>query len=172
RLTLAEDSADVSFLEEELRSHGVQCVRVRCPMDPDHEEVSRVVAAVDDSWRSLAESNGDERRDHGGESSDAGVMGYIGVDRAAGPAKPRVALVVRNGGRATGQPALAAAIQRKWDLLLICVRDPREVREVEAALSHEAPVLVTYSTERVVLSALARVLAGETGPKGVIPVKM
>ena len=83
-----------------------------------------------------------------------------------------VVLVVRNSGDAPGQAALAAAIQSVRNLLLVSVREPRETRTIQQALAARAPVLFTYSAERVALSAVARILAGMTVPKGVLPVSL
>jgi len=56
--------------------------------------------------------------------------------------------------------------------MLVGVRDPRETRAVQGALARRAPAFFTYSTEPIVLSALSRALAGEAGPRGVMPVRM
>ena len=84
-----------------------------------------------------------------------------------------VALVVRNpGGTLKGQTALASAIQSVRNLLLICVREPREIRTVQRGLSARAPAIFTYSTEYTALSSLARILVGNADAKGVLPVKL
>ncbi len=84
-----------------------------------------------------------------------------------------VALVVRNpGGALKGQTALASAIQSVRNLLLICVREPRETRAVQEGLSRKAPAIFTYSTEQIALSSLARILVGSADAKGVLPVKL
>lgn len=169
QITLAEDSMDVSPLLQELESRGVRCARVHCSMDPDPQEIQDVISLVEDSWRAM------KRRTITGPHP-VGAAAGADCDRSessgADVPLPQVALVVRNGGGAPGQAALAAALEARWNLLLIGIRDPREARPVQAALSRRAPALFTYSTESVVLSALARVLAGEASPKGVIPVRM
>ncbi len=84
-----------------------------------------------------------------------------------------VALVVRNPeGALKGQTALASAIQSIRNLLLICVREPRETRAVQDGLSRKAPAIFTYSTEYIALSSLARILVGYADAKGVLPVKL
>jgi beta-N-acetylhexosaminidase len=84
-----------------------------------------------------------------------------------------VALVVRNpGGALKGQTALASAIQSIRNILLICVREPRETRAVQEGLSSKAPAVFTYSTEYIALSSLAQVLVGNADAKGVLPVKL
>lgn len=173
RITPAEDSSDVALLLQELEGRGVRCSRVCCSMDPDPQEIQDVISRMEDSWRAMtrggtamevrrvAEAIGPERDAPDSPSAD-------GADAPL----PRVALVVRNGGGALGQAALAAALETRCDLLLIGIRDPREVLLVQTALSRPAPAFFTYSTESIALSALARVLAGEASPRGVIPVKM
>ncbi len=69
-----------------------------------------------------------------------------------------VVLVVRNSGDAPGQAALAAAIQSVRDLLLVSIREPRETRTIQQALAARAPVLFTYSAERVALRRLREFL--------------
>lgn len=185
RITLAEDSADVSLLLQELDACGVQCVRVRCSMDPDLREIEDVVSLVEGYWRAMKRGSamgtglryadaatGTEFERAGGSAGSEGLGAASPHVDGAATCLPRVALIIRNGGGAPGQAALAAALERRSSLLLIGIRDPREVRPVQAALAHRAPALFTYSTESVVLFALARVLAGKASPKGVIPVRM
>ena len=84
-----------------------------------------------------------------------------------------VALVVRNPeGALKGQTALASTLQSIRNLLLICVREPRETRAVQDGLSRKAPAIFTYSTEYIALSSLARILVGNADAKGVLPVKL
>jgi beta-N-acetylhexosaminidase len=157
RITLAEDAGDISLLKHELERYGIHCAMVRCSMDPDAGEINHVVSQITAA------------------SGDRGLC-------KSRPGEPctRVALVVRNGGTASAQAAqaaLAAAIEAKadglgWVFVLVGVRDPRETRAVQEALARRAPAFFTYSTEPIVLSALSRVLAGEAGPKGVMPVRM
>ena len=64
------------------------------------------------------------------------------------------------------------AIQSIRNLLLICVREPRETRAVQDGLSRKAPTIFTYSTEYIALSSLARILVGNADAKGVLPVKL
>ncbi|MGE5592363.1 MAG: beta-N-acetylhexosaminidase [Betaproteobacteria bacterium] len=184
QITLAEDSMDVSPLLQELGTCGIRCARVCCSMDPDPREIEDVISLVEGSWRAMkrgtimgtgphcmgaaTEADCDRSGSSGSESLGTATSRADGV---AVPL-PRVALVVRNGGGAPGQAALAAALEPRSNLLLIVIRDPREARPVQAALSRRAPALFTYSTESIVLSTLARVLAGEASPKGVIPVRM
>jgi len=185
RITLAEDSADVSPLLQELDACGVQFVRVRCSMDPDLREIEDVVSLVEGYWRAMKRGSamvtglryadaatGTEFEGAGGSAGSEGLGAASPHVDGAATCLPRVALIIRNGGGAPGQAALAAALERRSSLLLIGIRDPREVRPVQAALAHRAPALFTYSTESVVLFALARVLAGKASPKGVIPVRM
>lgn len=172
QITLAEDSMDVSPLLQELESCGVRCARVRCSMDPDPQEIQDVISLVEDSWRAMTgRTMTGPHRVGAAAGADCDRSESSSADGAGVPL-PRAALVVRNGGGAPGQAALAAALEARWNLLLIGIRDPREARPVQAALSRRAPALFAYSTESVVLSALARVLAGEASPKGVIPVSM
>lgn len=166
QITLAEDSLDVSPLVQELESSGVRCARVRCSINPDLREIRDVISRIEDSWHVMAETDCDRKE------SSGGVMHHVSSGCRAGVFRPRVALVVRNGGEAPGQSALAAAIEARCDLLLVGIRDPRETRTVQAVLSRKVPAVFTYSTERVVLSALARILAGKASPKGVIPVRI
>ncbi|MGE5588595.1 MAG: glycoside hydrolase family 3 protein [Clostridia bacterium] len=161
RITLAEDSVDASLLLQALESVGITCARVHCSMDPDPREIKEVVARVMDSWRAMARG---ARHAKTPESHTTAATGAA--------IRPRVAFVVRNGGRAPGQAALARALEATASLLLIGIRDPRETRMLQAALSRRAPAVFTYSTERTVLHALARVMAGKASPKGVVPVKM
>ncbi|MGE5550588.1 MAG: beta-N-acetylhexosaminidase [Bacteroidota bacterium] len=165
RITVAEDAIDVRPLAHELESRGVRCAMVSCAMDPDAREIGVIMEEIEAAWRALTVTD----VDGGGTTADATLHPE---SSRSGDGKPRVALVVRSGGGASGQAALAAAIEARWNLLLISIRDPRETRLVEAGLTHRAPAVFTYSTERVVLSALARVLAGEAGPKGVMPVRI
>lgn len=144
RLTPAEDALDLAPVHEELAKHGLQCARVTCAMEPDRHETAEVLAQIEEAWHALARHGGDRR--------------------------PRVALVIRNSGNSPGQAALGAALADRAELLLIGIRDPREARPIQAALARRAPALFTFSTETVVLSALAKVLAGEETPKGVMPV--
>jgi len=157
RITLAEDAGDISLLNHELERHGIHCAMVRCSMDPDAGEINHVVSQI-----TAAGGGRDLCRSGSGEP------------------RTRVALVVRNGGTTSAQAAqaaLAAAIEAKadelgWVFMLVGVRDPRETRAVQGALARRAPAFFTYSTEPIVLSALSRALAGEAGPRGVMPVRM
>ncbi|MCR4401651.1 MAG: glycoside hydrolase family 3 protein [Firmicutes bacterium] len=161
RITLAEDSVDASLLLQALESVGITCERVHCSMDPDPREIEEVVARVMGSWRAMARG---ARHAKTPESHTAAATGEA--------IRPRVAFVVRNGGKAPGQAALARALEAIASLLLVGIRDPREVRMLQAVLSRRAPAVFTYSTENIVLNALARVMAGKASPKGVVPVKM
>ncbi len=166
RATPAEDAMDVSPLAQELERYGVRCARVSTSADPDFREIDDVLSRVGDSWRAMTGADGAETEGAQGGAHRACPGCAFRVSR------PRVALVVRDGGRAPGQSALAAAIEAGCDLLLIGIRDPRETRPVQAALARPVPAIYAYSTEPIVLSALARVLAGKASPKGVIPVRL
>ncbi len=157
RITFAEDATDISPLRHELERYGIHCAMVRCSMNPDADEIHHVVSQV------------------------VAASGNRNLCRSgSGECRVRVALVVRNGGTTSAQAAqaaLAAAIEAKADELgrvfvLVSVREPREIRAVQAALARRAPAFFIYSTESIVLAALSRVLAGEAGPKGVMPVRM
>ena len=157
RITLAEDATDISLLKHELERHGIHCAMVRCSMTPDAGDIDHVISQI-------TEASGD---------------GGLCKNRPGEPCA-RVALVVRNGGTPSAQAAqaaLAAAIESKadelgWVFALVGVRDPRETRALQEALTRRAPTFFTYSTEPIVLSALSRALAGEAGPRGVMPVRM
>ena len=163
QITLAEDLRDVGPFADELEGRGVRCARVPCSLNPGPREIGEVLARIDEAWRGMTGTNIEGAR---------GIAPNAHSDRRADAREPRVAMVVRNGGGAPGQSALAAAIEAKWSLLLIGIRDPRETRTVEAGLTRRAPAVFTYSTEHVVLSALARILAGEAVAKGVMPVRI
>jgi len=158
RLTLAEDAADVSLLKHELERRGVHCSMVRCSMDPDAGEIDQVVSRIAEAGYSLDLHRG-------------------GPGPGEGEPRVRAALVVRNGGASLAQAALAAAIEARtnelgWAFMLVSVREPREIRDVQAVLERRVPVFFTYSTEPIVLSALSRALAGESSPRGVMPVRL
>lgn len=46
QMTLAEDTTDISPLQDELERQGIRCARVRCSVNPDVVEIERVVSEM------------------------------------------------------------------------------------------------------------------------------
>ncbi|MCR4427342.1 MAG: beta-N-acetylhexosaminidase, partial [Firmicutes bacterium] len=57
-VTLAEDSNDISCLEDELVRQDVETLRVRCSLNPDTKEIGRVMACIWEHERDVAVGTG------------------------------------------------------------------------------------------------------------------
>jgi len=82
------------------------------------------------------------------------------------PQNSKIVFVLSNPTAAKGQVELIRRLAMKNHVMLVSVRAPMEVRN----LALKSPILFTYSTEPLMMKALARVLAGELQPKGRLPI--
>ncbi|MCL6589902.1 MAG: hypothetical protein K6U80_08115 [Firmicutes bacterium] len=97
--------------------------------------------------------------------SDEEISRFISENRCL-LGDDRVAFLLSNPVNSSGQIKLIQRLAKTNPVLLISIRDPREVM----LLGMDLPAVFTYCAEPPVLKALAAVLAGDVVPEGKLPI--